>query len=152
MKNGSESSQSSSQCASPSTDHEEDGQPPGEKRFKHLRKVLELRIKEGIQKASTLPPGKSEIEHYFSSVATLSEKEDPITFWLNNESTYPLLSSLAVDLLCIPASSAPVERTFSTAGESTCGRRNRLSDQNLEREILIRRNRKYFTNSKDGEQ
>ena len=141
MKNGSESNQSTPQTPSPpSTDHEGEAGPPASKRFKHLGRVLELRIKEGIQKASTLPPGKVEIEHYFSSVATLSEKEDPLTFWINNESTYPLLSQLAIDLLCIPASSAPVERTFSTAGESTCGRRNRLSDKNLEREIIMRRN------------
>ena len=144
LKDGSESRQSTPLSASPtSTDHEEEIGPPAEKRFKHLHRVLELRIKEGIQKASTIPPGKVEIEHYSSVVTTLSDK-DPITFWLNNESAYPLLSSLAVDLLCIPASSAPVERTFSTAGESTCGRRNRLCSHNLEREIMLRRNRKYF--------
>ena len=146
MKKTSGSSQSTPQTASPhGTDNEDEERPPAQKRFMHLGRVLEMRIKEGLEKASSLQPGKSEINNYSSSVATLSENEDPISFWVNNEAAYPLLSSLAVDLLCIPASSAPVERTFSTAGESTCGRRNRLANENLEREILIRKNHKYFT-------
>ena len=74
----------------------------------------------------------------------MPENVDPISFWIENEAGYPLLSSLAIDILCIPASSAPVERTFSTAGESTSGRRNRLSDKNLEREVLIRKNKHYL--------
>ena len=79
LKDGSESRQSTPLSASPtSTDHEEEIGPPAEKRFKHL---LELRIKEGIQKASTLtiPPGKVEIEHYSSVVTTLSDKDPIIT-------------------------------------------------------------------------
>ena len=52
---------------------------------------------------------------------------------------YPVLSSMALDILTIPASSTPVERVFSVAGESTSGKRNRLADQNLEREILVRK-------------
>jgi len=51
-----------------------------------------------------------------------------------DEPGYPLLSGFTMDVLCIPASSAPAERTCSSAGESTSGRRNRLSEENLERE------------------
>lgn len=102
--------------------------PPPEKRFKHLEKILEQRIKEGLEKTSQMQPSKAEIERYFSSVHAIVESVDPITFWLKNEGNYPLLSSLANDLLCIPASSTPIKHTFSTAGESTSGRRNRLSD------------------------
>lgn len=46
------------------------------------------------------------------------------TYWLQ-------LSLLAIDILILPASSAPVECIFSMAGESTSGKRNRLSDSNL---------------------
>ena len=101
-------------------------------------------MKEGLEKTSHLPPGKAELEYYFLSLLTTSERLDPISFWTENEANYPLLSSLACDMLCIPASSAPVERTFSTAGESTSGRRNRLSDKNLKREVLIRKNKHYL--------
>ena len=57
------------------------------------------------------------------------------------ENTYPLLSKHAVDTLVIPGSSAPIERTFSTAAEATSGKRNRLSDKNLEREVLMQKNK-----------
>ena len=97
-----------------------------------------------MEKNAQLPPGKAEVERYFSSVISLPEEVDPITFWIDNEANYPLLSSLAIDMLYIPASSAPVERTFSVAGESTSGKRNRLSDRNLEREVLIRNNKHYL--------
>ena len=40
-----------------------------------------------------MPAGKAEIEQYFSSVITMSEREDPITFWMEKEANYPLLSS-----------------------------------------------------------
>ena len=35
-----------------------------------------------------------------------------------------LLATLAVEVLTMPASSTPVERIFSAAGESSCGKRN----------------------------
>jgi len=78
-----------------------------------------------------------EVERYFSSKVTLSERVDPINFWVEKESSYPLLSAVAVDLLCIPATSVSVKHTFSVAGESTTGKRNRSCDKNLEREIVI---------------
>ena len=114
------------------------------KRFKHLDKVIEQRWKENLEKSAQLPPGKEEVERYFALSVALSDRVDPVMFWLQNESQYPLLSPIAIDLLCIPASSAPVERTFSVATESTIGKRNRLSDKNLEREIMIRNNEHYL--------
>ncbi len=46
-----------------------------------------------------------------------------------------MLAAIASDLLVIPASSAPVERDISS------GRRNKLSDKNLEREVLVKKNK-----------
>lgn len=76
----------------------------------------------------------------------LADSVDPLTYWEDeqNHQRFPLLSALALDLLCMPASSAPIERVFSTAGESSVGKRNRLSDLNLEREVLIRKNRHFL--------
>ena len=117
---------------------------PSRKRFRHLDWVLEQKWKEGLKKKSKLPHGQAEVDHYFETLESLGEDADPFTFWLDQASIYPLLSPVAIDVLSIPASSAPVERVFLTAGDSTTGRRNKLSDHNLEREVLLRRNRQFL--------
>ncbi len=45
----------------------------------------------------------------------------------------------------IQASSAPIGRVFSTAGESTIGKRNRLQSSNLEREVILQKNNEVPT-------
>ena len=50
---------------------------------------------------------------------------------------HPKISSISLDLLTTPASTASVERTFSIRGEATMGKRNRLTQANLEKEILL---------------
>ena len=117
---------------------------PQRKRFRHLERVLEQKWKEGLRKKSKLPHGQAEVERFFESLHSLADNADPFAFWLDQASVYPLLSPVAIDVLAIPASSAPVERVFSTAGESTTGKRNRLSDHNLEREVLLRKNRHFL--------
>lgn len=89
-------------------------------------------------------PGKQELENYLQNLQPLSEEIDAVQFWIDAEKTYPLLSSIAVDILTIPAASTPIERVFSVAGESTSGKRNRLADKNLEREVLLRKNKLYL--------
>ena len=58
---------------------------------------------------------------YLESPPHVDEEDDPLKFWTDNERSYPALCLLAYDLLCIPASSAPVERVFSTDGTVTSG-------------------------------
>jgi hypothetical protein len=40
----------------------------------------------------------------------------PLTWWAVNDNRYPRIATLARKFLCIPASSASVERMFSVAG------------------------------------
>ena len=54
------------------------------------------------------------------------------------------LSEIACDIMCMPASSAPVERVFSVSREASRGKRNRIMDYNLERETLLCKNKKYL--------
>ena len=69
--------------------------------------------------------------------------DDPLNFW-KGAANYPIIGSIACDILSVPVSTAPVERVFSTSGESTSGKHNRLTDYNLEREVLLRRNKLYL--------
>ena len=144
MNGGVSSPSPRSSVSSPVHPPNEDLEPPEKKRFCHLAKVLEEKLKEGAMKASKEPPGRQELQHYLLAMHTLPEDADPLSFWVEEEKNYPLLSTVALDLLTIPGSSAPIERAFSTAGESTSGKRNRLTAKNLEREVLLRKNKQYL--------
>jgi hypothetical protein len=67
---------------------------------------------------------------------------DVIKYW--NSSSLTILAPFAIDVLAAPSSSTAVGRTFSTAGEATAGRRNRLTGENLEKEILLKKNKQYY--------
>ena len=58
--------------------------------------------------------------------------------------TYSILPDIALDVMAIPAKTAPVERVFSHAGCALGLRRLRLTDDNLEREVMIRFNRRFM--------
>ncbi len=70
--------------------------------------------------------------------------QDELEFWDNN-ADFSLLKDVAVCVLSIPATSAPVERTFSIAGNILADERLRLSDSNLENQIMIKVNKTLFS-------
>src|SRR3712207_3558323 len=74
-----------------------------------------------------------EIRIYHDSLSTDSVASiDPISFWDGHLSarnpTFSILPSIALDVLAIPATTAPVERVFSHAGCALGLRRLRLTD------------------------
>ena len=120
-------------------------QPP--KRFKHLELVSELL--HGKEKESEQPVSQSkeelDIERYLKSTPSEADLQlDPLEYWISVQHCYPFLFPVACDVLSIPASSASVERVFSTSGEVTRGKRNRLTDRMLERETMLRKNKMYI--------
>ena len=121
----------------------EETDEPAKKRFHHVYKVLEEKLKETATKIKDRP-GKQQLDKYLASIHTLSDNVDPLSFWVERQKNYPLLSSVAVDILVIPALSTPIEQAFSTAGEVTSGRQNRMANSHLEREVLIRKNKPYL--------
>jgi hypothetical protein len=67
-----------------------------------------------------------------------SKNEDPLAWWKKHSNHLQKLSILTRQLFSIPATSASVERQFSSAGIIFNDRRTRLSGENLENIILIR--------------
>lgn len=53
--------------------------------------------------------------------------EDILTFWQSQSIAFPMLAKVSKMILCIPATSASSERTFSSAGRVLESRRNRLN-------------------------
>lgn len=94
-------------------------------------------------------PSDAEIDEFlqFRGRFQISETQsvgNPISFWMSKASVFPSLHKVAIDILCVPATSAAVERVFSQAGLSASVLRSRLSDQNLESEVMVRVNRELL--------
>ena len=72
------------------------------------------------------------------------EKTCPLQYWSSNLSKYPNIAQVAVSVLGIPASSAPVERLFSVAAKVFRPERCRLKDDTFYKLMFVRCNNKYL--------
>ncbi len=70
-------------------------------------------------------------------VAKIDAEEDPLKWWYNNESTYPLLAKLSGKYLCTPATSTSSERVFSKGGQIVTPQRALLKPQYAEMLIFL---------------
>jgi hypothetical protein len=110
--------------------------------------MYELMLKKSHQKKESQRFPKVlevQLDNYIRSTdgAVYEDFFDPILFWMKSTS-YTILSPFAIGILSAPAALTAVERIFSTAGEATSGRRNRLTSENLEREVLLKKNKQYY--------
>ena len=92
---------------------------------------------------ATLPTDiacKEEVETYLSQPC-LPDDTNPMEFWKTTCNTHPTLAKLAEKYLIVPATSAPVERVFSTAGKIFRPDRCQLSDERFESLMFIKCNK-----------
>ena len=68
--------------------------------------------------------------------------DDLLKWWESEKETFPRLSKLALCLLAVPATSAPSERVFSTAGLTISSKRSQLSPSNVNKIIVVHDNSK----------
>lgn len=82
----------------------------------------------------------NELQKYLNHQITIDshEKFDLRKWWFDNRLVYANLFKLFLKLSCIPASSAPSERTFSTAGLIITDRRSSLLPSSVESLMLCR--------------
>ena len=125
-----------------------DGEELPMKCFKHLdrvSKLLERELSDQEDDMTQISMQEHQINDYMKSKTSKEGKRlDPYDYWIKKKNDYPCISQVACEILATPASTALVERIFSSGGEVTRGKRNRLADKHLEREIFLRRNKKYI--------
>lgn len=68
----------------------------------------------------------------------LEDGGDPLLWWKINQNRFPRLASLAKTVLCIPATSVPCERLFSSAGYIMNKTRCSLDAQNVSMLVCLR--------------
>ncbi len=90
--------------------------------------------------SATMQQQREEELRHFEQTIKDAKFEDSFAFWNAKKAEFPLLYKVAVDMLATPATTAPVERVFSQAGLCTGPRSRRVTNENLEHEVLIRVN------------
>jgi hypothetical protein len=86
---------------------------------------------------------ENELEAYVNfkfSLTTENELYDPLLFFRNHQTIFPLLTEVSKLLFSIVASSVPSEQLFSSTGNICTDLRNRLSPSTLENITLIKEN------------
>lgn len=74
----------------------------------------------------------------------LDRKKDPLDWWKAREVMYPRLAKLARKNLSLVPTSVPSERVFSSAGEILRKKRNRLSNDSVQKIVVLHGNQSYF--------
>ncbi|CAF1155607.1 unnamed protein product [Adineta steineri] len=93
----------------------------------------------GSEDYSYIPLQADELTRYLSMELDKSKlSSNPLEFWKDYQGAFPILSVLARQIHCIPASSAAVERCFSSSGFIVNERRACLSPDQLDNIIVIR--------------
>ncbi|RLU25470.1 hypothetical protein DMN91_002148 [Ooceraea biroi] len=69
---------------------------------------------------------------------------DHLEWWKTRADKFPALAILAKKYLCIPATSASAERTFSTAGNIVTSKRNCLSPENVNMLVFLLQNKSVY--------
>ncbi|KAL1252179.1 hypothetical protein QQF64_019975 [Cirrhinus molitorella] len=96
-----------------------------------------------FKKCSSAPPKQQGIDMELDGyllMATADSDSDPLEWWRLQCSHFPRISRLAKKYLCIPATSSPSERAFSTGGNIVTSSRASLKPENVDRLVFLAKN------------
>jgi hypothetical protein len=88
---------------------------------------------------------KIEFNSYLLSDVPSNNNIDLIDFWSSSKNSYPLLSNIAIDYLCIATNSIDAERSFSKLRHIQDSTRSSLSVETLSMEMIM-----YFNGDIEG--
>lgn len=97
---------------------------------------------------SSVVPAKSSTERIESELNCYKEESvlplnaNPLKWWSEKATKYPILSKLACAYLCVQATSVASERVFSTAGDIVSAQRASLTSDNVNTLIFLKKNMK----------
>ena len=89
--------------------------------------------------SSSLSIVKQELEQFAKEPPVLFSA-NVLTWWKQNSSKYPNISSLARETLVVQATSVPSERLFSKAGELISSKRSSLKPKNVNKLLFLNQN------------
>lgn len=81
----------------------------------------------------------------YKSQRILGLNEDPLLWWSNHVSLFPTLPKVLQKYWCVPATSVPCHRLFSSSGTILCGKRNRIAPALVDQQVFLYENmRSYY--------
>ncbi|CAJ1087170.1 zinc finger BED domain-containing protein 1-like isoform X1 [Xyrichtys novacula] len=81
----------------------------------------------------------------YKSQRVLGLNEDPLLWWSSHAPLFPTLPKVLQRYWCIPATSVPCHRLFSSSGTVLCGKRNRLTPALVNQQVFLYENlRNYY--------
>ena len=90
---------------------------------------------------------KGELESYIAAPRLkLNKSNDPLIWWKENQTTYPILAQLARIYLAVQATSAPSERIFSAAEQILSKSRARMTPAMAGKLFYVNRNWSWYFN------
>ena len=96
-------------------------------------------VKEVKGNKTPLEKATDEINKY-KEVPQIKVEDNPLKWWQENAIYFPYLSQLVKERLCIPATSVPSERIFSTAGDIVTAQRAALNSDMVDKLIFLKKN------------
>lgn len=93
-----------------------------------------------VKNASTADEKASQEINKYRQMPPVAVSANPLVWWKANEKKFPLLSVIAKQYLCIPATSVPSERVFSTAGDIVTVQRASLKPKHVDMLIFFKKN------------
>ena len=82
---------------------------------------------------------QEEVKKY-REVPDIPLSENPLQWWKMHAEEYPLLARQAKRYLCVPGTSVPSERVFSTAGDIVTAKRSCLTSQHVDQLLFLHKN------------
>jgi hypothetical protein len=81
---------------------------------------------------------EQELTNYKAMRTPAVNVNNPLLFWSEHKTEYPIMAATARRILCVSASSAQSERDFSSIGHTITDMRSRLSSEKVEAIELTR--------------
>ncbi|KAJ0062431.1 hypothetical protein NL108_012131 [Boleophthalmus pectinirostris] len=80
----------------------------------------------------------------YKSQRVLGLNEDPLLWWSSHATLFPTLPKLLQKYWCVPATSAPCHRLFSSSGTVLCGKRNRINPSLVNQQVFLYENSRGY--------
>ena len=77
----------------------------------------------------------------------IDQKESPFLFWQRHHGRFPAVAAVAIKFLSAPSTSVESERLFSTTANIVDEKRNRLTAENAEMLVFLKKNLPKYLSS-----